>query len=165
VVAAVLLAVLALTAAVQRDLLRGQLPELDSGFKAVSGHAVASKMDAGFWLHDHLPAGAVIASGEAGAIGWLNPGMTLIDCNGLMDRAIARRRRAGLPFDASYVFARRPDAILLLEVSVDSSSLRAAGADYQQALLADPRFARAYQPAARFGDIAVYLRRAAEHTP
>jgi arabinofuranosyltransferase len=159
-----LLLCLVLSAAMQRDLLRGQLPDMPSGFKEVTGHAVGAKERAGLWLRAHLPADATFASGEAGIIGWLNPGMRLIDCNGLMDRAIARRRRLGRPFDAELVLARRPDALVLLDVPVDGSALRAAGTDYQQALQADPRFPRDFTPGARFDDIVVFVRRGAPRT-
>jgi arabinofuranosyltransferase len=159
-----LLLCLVLSAAMQRDLLRGQLPEMPSGFKEHSGHAVGSKERAGLWLRAHLPADATFASGEAGVIGWLNPGMRLIDCNGLMDRAIARRRRLGQPFDAGLVLSHRPDALVLLDAPVDAFSLRLTGATYQLALPADPRFASGYAQAARFDDIIIYTRRAVPRT-
>lgn len=96
-----------------RTLVRDQTANLDSGFSNRSGHALPDHLRVAAWIKEHYPTKAVVATNEAGMIGYLNPQMQLIDLWGLMDRYLAKRRKKNLPFDAKYVLDQKPDVILL----------------------------------------------------
>jgi len=154
---ALLLVVLA-AGMMQRDLIRGQIPYMKTGMKDVSGHALPYKSAVAGWLQRSVPPDAAIATGEAGIIGYANPRLRVIDCNGLIDAHLARRSRQGLPFDTDYVLDQEPAAVVLLRAEIDEF-LRAAGSnDYETALRSSLRFQRSYRLATQIGDLDVYVR-------
>lgn len=159
ITAAVLVLVVLATGMMQRDLLRGQLPTMKSGIKDVTGHALPYKSAAAEWLQRNVAPTAVIATGEAGIMGYANPHLRVIDCNGLVDAHLARLARQGLPFDTDYVLDQNPAAVVLLSVEIDDFQRAAGSKDYGAALRTSPRFRHSYRHAARIGDLDVYVER------
>jgi hypothetical protein len=144
-----------------RDLIRGSIYTLATGFSVVRGHTTVDHERVAWWLHERLRENETVACGEAGMIGYLNPTMRLLDLNGLMDRKIAYDRKAGVPFDTEYVLERSPEYIILYgwnEIDPQSRFIPAWG-DYTGSLRKHPRFAKMYEQKAAFVLFDIYQKR------
>ncbi len=151
---------------VMRDLIRGNIESLVTGFAVIRGHTEVDHERVAHWLKARLNDNETVATGEAGLIGFLNPGMRLLDLNGLMDKKIAHDRKAGLPFDAGYVIAKAPEYIILYGLDVVDRQSRAlpVWGDYSQAILHHPQFADRYEHNAEFVSFDIYRRKSEQAT-
>lgn len=107
----------------------------NAGFYATNlANVEASDVRLGRWVRDHLPAGAVLALEDIGAVKYL-AGNEVVDLVGLVSPELVRRARAAAgPGDPAgdrgvlaYLEERRPDYL-------------AAFTNYRPRLTADPRF-------------------------
>ena len=149
---------------VMRELIRGASETLATGYSVIRGHIVVDHERVARWLQQHLKDGQLVATGEAGMIGYLNPTMRLLDLNGLMDKKIAHDRKAGLAFDAEYIMQRKPAFIILYgfnSVDPESRYLPAWG-DYASSIVAHPKFESEYELKAKFVSFDIFERREPE---
>ncbi len=159
--AAVLLLILLLAGgrvSMDRFFIRSVAPDLTSGFHRFGRLSLPEHADVAEWLAARTARPILVATGEAGLIGWRNMNMRLIDCNGLMDLRIARERRALHPFPSDYVLDRHPDFVILpanrpSEEAVGETESRMS---YVRALQKSERFARSYFPVYRTAAFTVY---------
>jgi len=136
-----------------RESLRASAGTLQTGWKSITAHCLPYKADAALWIRDNLPPDAVIATGEAGIIGYLNPGIRLIDLNGLMHRDIARMKYNDIPLDIEYLLNVSPDAVVLLQPEAAVIS----GIVNKWSPLTNARFRDAYTLRAKFGDMLLFV--------
>jgi arabinofuranosyltransferase len=146
---------------VMRELIRASNNTLATGFSVIKGFGGGEHEQVALWLRDHLKENETVATGEAGLIGYLNPSMRLLDLNGLMDRKIARDRKAGLAFDAEYILKSAPEYILLYGLNLFDQQARfiPAWGDYSTYLFKHPRFTTDYEHKAQFLAFDIYKRK------
>lgn len=151
---------------VMRDLIRGNSATMATGFSVIRGYTEVDHERVARWLKERLRDNETVATGEAGLIGFLNPGMRLLDLNGLMDRKIAHDRKAGLPFDAGYVIGQAPEFIVLYGLNVVDKEARAlpVWGDYSHAIVNHPEFARRYDHKAGFVSFDIYQKKSVKIT-
>ncbi|NOY05814.1 MAG: hypothetical protein GXO82_04150, partial [Chlorobi bacterium] len=148
------------TAFYGRTMIRGQIPMMATGLRAIRGHALPVHFQVAKWLQEHTSGSFSVATGEAGLIGYLNPGLRLLDCNGLMDKNVARIRKAGGVLNADYFLAREPDYIILPGLDNPDEALvdpTPSGA-YVSAFLNNPRFRASYRLVQQFSGFGIYAR-------
>ena len=87
--------------------------------------------------------------------------MNLLDCNGLMDKHIARQRKNKAGFSADYVLDRKPAYILLYgDFEIDPLvETRNPDENYSYAFLHSARFHEEYSPTADFSTFHIYKRK------
>jgi arabinofuranosyltransferase len=130
-----------------RQMIRGTIQTMPTGYSVVTGHSTPWHEDIGNWFRDSTDGRGTIATGEAGMIAYLNPNMRVIDLYGLLDRYIAHTKKQKLPLDPNYLFDQKPDFILLYghgaEATIVSESHNSS--DYTEIIRSSPRFAAEYQ--------------------
>lgn len=143
-----------------RILIRGQIQTMPTGFSEQTGHSTPWHVEVGNWIRAHSEKPPVVATGEAGMIGYLNMDMRLIDLLGLMDKHIAYERKHSLGADANYVLDQKPDYILL--AGNDAQSVIVAnsrpGGDYFGAIGGSRRFHEEYHLEKSFISLSLYAR-------
>lgn len=110
-------------------------------------------------MRDELKLTGTVATGEAGVIPYYS-GLRLLDLNALMDKHLARQPGAmHLKHDLDYVFARRPDSIVLLGKRNDSGRV-VSTTDYATRIGNDPRTNEHYELVREHEDqLLLYVRR------
>jgi arabinofuranosyltransferase len=143
-----------------RNLLRSEIGGMPTGFAGLPGQSVGDHVEVAQWLEHYTSGPITVALGEAGIIGFLNPNMRLIDMNGLMDKKIAADRKAGRPFDADYIFNRKPDLIMIyIPKGHIPSPADNPQADYNFKILNNPHLKNEYQLAAQLTSFDIYNRK------
>lgn len=143
-----------------RVLLRGTMPTMASGLRVQRGHSLPEHYVVAEWLAHHTTGPFSVASGEAGLIGYRNMNMTLLDCNGLMDKQIARQRRYNSLFSANYILDKKLDFIILPgNVEKDVFLIGTAPEVYYSgAFLTSKRFQEKYKLVFQYFSFGVYQR-------
>jgi arabinofuranosyltransferase len=132
------------------------------GFRKVKGHSLCLHEAAADWLHAHEPVRpVVVATGEAGLIGYKNLNMQLVDCNGLMEAHIAKLLKSRQGFSADYVLDRKPDyVILFIDAGKDDfPELQGSEKDYMSVFIHMPRFNAEYAPVYEKSILHIYKRK------
>lgn len=142
-----------------RTLIRGQYPDLVSGYSSVTWYTRDGHEGVAQWLRTNSKPGELVGYGEAGLMGYINPDIKLLDFNGLFDKHIALDRKHRRSFDVDYVFDKQPEYIVLFfGLNVYFSNVIPTE-DYYRAVFLDPRFARMYEQQYTNGVFTVYSRR------
>lgn len=144
---------------VSRTMIRGQAPFLVSGFNSVTGFVKTEHLTVAKWIKNNTKPGDLVAIGEAGLIGYLNPEMRLLDVHGLMDKKIAQDRKHRRPFDVDYIFLRAPDYFILHKDLSKSWEAIIGHVDVYEAIHNDPRFDEWYEIKATFKNFVIYQRK------
>lgn len=108
--------------------LRHHLAVRESGYQA--GHLALAR-----WLDEKIPVpdGCTVALMDIGLVGYLNPGLRVLDISGLTDRVIARSPGGFLQkeYDPAYILDQRPEAVVItlvgppgLKPPLDPATLR-----------------------------------------
>ena len=96
-----------------RSDLRDHLSIRESGYR--EGHLALAR-----WLGDEspVPAGGTVALMDIGLVGYLNPGLRVLDISGLTDRVIAKSSGGFLhkKYDPDYILDQRPEAVVITMV-------------------------------------------------
>jgi hypothetical protein len=110
-------------------------------------------------MREELKLTGTVATGEAGVIPYYSE-LRLLDLNALMDKHLARRPGAmHLKYDSEYVFARRPDSIVLLGRKGDDGRVRST-TNYAIRIGNDPRLSEHYRLVREHeGKLLLYVRR------
>ena len=148
------------TAFYGRTMIRGQIPQMATGLRVIRGHALPVHYRVAKWLQKHTNGPFSVATGEAGLIGYLNPELRLLDCNGLMDKNIARIRKAGGVLNVDYFLDQEPDYVILPGLDVPDPALvdpTPSGA-YVDAFLNSPRFQASYRLVQQYSGTGIYAR-------
>lgn len=140
-----------------RNMLRGELPSMPTGFASHPGYAELSHQQVGDWLLHNTHGAITVAAGEAGLIGYMNSQMRLLDLNGLMDKHIAGMRKQGKPYDAEYIFLQHPQYIILYGTDNPNPTAAASG-NYLQAIGRSPHLLNEYSLVQRFPHFEIYAR-------
>ncbi|MDP4219937.1 MAG: hypothetical protein Q8916_07370 [Bacteroidota bacterium] len=140
------------TAFAGRILIRGQIQTMSPGFSSHSGHSSPWNYEVGAWIHNHANKSGIIATGEVGLIGYLNPSMRIIDLFGLADKHIARNLKHAVSADAEYVLDQKPDYIVLPSGDAQSVvlSFSRPTLSYYSAIANDKNFRSNYHIEKRF---------------
>jgi arabinofuranosyltransferase len=124
----------------------GRMPpgEFQEGTLARASSEVAA------FIGSHYPKTAVVAVNHAGALPYALPNPA-IDMSGLCDWHIAHERQGGVhhKFDAAYVFARKPDLVVLNTVvkpGTDGIWYHPGYWEGETALVKQPGWAESYRP-------------------
>jgi hypothetical protein len=148
--------------AADRSHIRSANMGLIAGWKSVKGHSLSLHETVADWLAQHEKgAPYLVATGEAGFIGYKNMNMNLLDCNGLMDKHIARQRKNKAGFSADYVLDRKPAYILLYgDFEIDPLvETKNPDENYSYAFLQSKRFFAEYGSAADISAFHIYKRK------
>jgi hypothetical protein len=93
-----------------RSELRHHLAIREAGYR--QGHLALAR-----WLREGsgVPAGGTVALMDIGLVGYLNPGLRVLDISGLTDRVIAKSpgRFLQKEYDPAYVLDQRPEAVVI----------------------------------------------------
>lgn len=143
---------------ISRATLRGQSIYMLSGFASITGTPNTEHLLVANWIKQHTHPGTLVAAGEAGLIGFLNPDMKLLDINGLMDKKIAHDRKNLRPFDLDYIFSREPDFIILFKHIFNPISAFGNQNEYD-AIFKYPRFEELYEIEAAYMRFTIYSRK------
>jgi arabinofuranosyltransferase len=144
-----------------RMIVRAENPQLPSGLTSRNGFIADAHVELAEWLGQHARTGQIVALGEAGIIGYMNPKVRVLDLNGLMDRHIANGRYHDQPFDVPYVLSRRPVYVILWDdprFRNRTSILESKSKDYGPALRASPFFQNQYRLIERVSGFEIYER-------
>jgi hypothetical protein len=142
-----------------RIFIRGMIPELETGIRTIRWTSLPEHEAAAEWLARHTAGRITVATGEAGFIGYKNMNMYLLDCNGLMDKAVARERLKNTLTPADYFLDQQPDFIILKGLSPADDRLNRPASDYISAFLQSPRFQHDYNLCFQFQSTGIYKRR------
>lgn len=143
-----------------RILIRGQIQTMTPGFGEIIGHSTPWHVEIGNWIHSHSDKPIVVATGEAGVMGYLNMSMKLIDLLGLMDKHIAYERKHNISANENYVLDQKPDYILLYGYDAQSVILSntRVGTDYYSAIACSRRFREEYHLEKNFISMSLFAR-------
>ncbi|HET6511750.1 MAG TPA: hypothetical protein VFH43_06130 [Candidatus Kapabacteria bacterium] len=130
-----------------RQMVRGSIQTMPTGYSQITGHSVGWHEEIGNWFKHNTDGKRTIATGEAGMIAYLNPNMRVIDLYGLLDHYIAHTKKKKLPLDANYLFNQKPDYILLYGSGAAATvvSFSHNSSDFPSVVATSPRFAQEYQ--------------------
>lgn len=133
----------------------------ESGFRGIRWREYDSYFNAGREVRNNVPVGSLLAITEAGIIPYFNPGIRIMDLDGLMDPVIARL--PGTPHSkltAEYFFQRNPDYYLMAiryPTNPEGNPVEAAYDDGKM-LLASPEFQRRYSLLSLMPEFALFKR-------
>ncbi|HET6512830.1 MAG TPA: hypothetical protein VFH43_11600 [Candidatus Kapabacteria bacterium] len=144
-----------------RQMTRGSIQTMPTGFSHITGHATGWHEEIGNWLRENTDGRRTIATGEAGMMAYLNPNTRLIDLYGLLDRYIAHTKKDRKPLDPNYVFDQKPDYILLYGTGEEATivSYSHNSDDYLGIIQSSPRFRQEYQLKKKFISLDLYERK------
>ncbi len=147
-----------------RQMVRGSIQTMPTGYSQITGHAVGWHEEIGNWFADSTDGRRTIATGEAGMIAYLNPNMRVIDLYGLLDHYIAHTKKKKLPLDANYLFDQKPDYILLYGSGAAATvvSFSHNSSDFPSVVATSPRFAQEYQLKKHFISLDLFERKPAQ---
>lgn len=130
-----------------RQMVRGSIQTMPTGYSQITGHSVGWHEEIGNWFKHNTDGKRTIATGEAGMVAYLNPNMRVIDLYGLLDHYIAHTKKQKLPLDANYLFDQKPDYILLYGSGAAATvvSFSHNSSDFPSVVATSPRFAQEYQ--------------------
>jgi arabinofuranosyltransferase len=141
-----------------RTHIRSSSANLLAGYKQIKGHSLFEHEQVAQWFAERQKDKPfTVATGEAGFIGYRNMNMRLLDCNGLMDKYIARTRKNKEPFPVRYALNEKPDYILLHEphAFLEPGDMK----KFNDAFVAAPGFPSEYRMIHAFFTIRIYQRR------
>ncbi len=143
-----------------RTHIRGTQPDMASGFKVQTGVSLPEHIVIAEWVATNAPGRVHIATGEAGIIGYRNLDMVLLDCNGLMDKNIARARKNLATIPINTILDQKPEYVILPGIVQKDIHLIDASAVvyYTGAFLASTRFKQEYKLCFQYFSFGVYKR-------
>ncbi|MBI2793487.1 MAG: hypothetical protein HYX66_02410 [Ignavibacteria bacterium] len=127
-----------------RAILRGQSVNLTSGFREIDGGVVSLHYIVAGWIKEHAKPGELLAHGDIGVLGYLNPHIRILDLNGLTDKKIALDIKHRRRFDLEYVFSNKPDIIVLFREPNYARKTVIEHRSQYEAIYQDPRLERLY---------------------
>lgn len=144
-----------------RQMIRGSVQTMPTGFSTITGHCVGWHEEIGNWFKENTDGKRTIATGEAGMIAYLNPEMRVIDLYGLLDKYIAHRKKNRQPMSADYLYDQKPDYILLYGTGAASTivSYSHNSSDYPSVIATSPRFTQEYQLKKHFISLDLFERK------
>ncbi len=115
------------------------------------GTLVPASVQVAQWIGSRLPRGSLVAVDHAGALGFYLARYSILDMTGLNDLHIAHQVAGGIhgKYDAAYVLARKPAAIVLNSRTAPGTGGRWFHQDYwegETALVREPGFQAHYSP-------------------
>jgi hypothetical protein len=129
---------------VSRSLVRGESTYLTSGFREVDAGLIGKHYFVATWIKQHAKPGDVLAHGDIGLLGYLNPDIVILDLNGLTDKKIALDIKHRRRFDVDYVFSNKPDIIILFREPNYARKTVVSHTLLYEEIYQDPRLAQLY---------------------